>query len=390
MSLTVKVFERTATESVFLGDRVLEGDPITVGRGATCTLSLPDPEKHLSRLQVEFSRTPAGYRMTVASQNVPVIVNDRSHGPGSKMMIFPGDSILMAHHELQIVSMDVAKASATKPASNAAVAKPAPPVAAARPTPQVTRSQAPQPSAPQPSAPPPAALTPAALTPAAVPVAAPAGSKRISQIAIGVVAIVALALLFPTLKGLVPAGEEERKAELEAARLDGEAKSMLKLLANDRRDLKESAVAAAGYVERLEGQLRTARSPQERAGLEGAVREARDKANLSAELDRKLREKIEGAGGVSRAEGNLNAAAVALKSKDRIEAIRLLNESVAGLSALRAVLAEERRAALLDQQRIAEQRAREEAQRAEARAKAEVEAQLEHYKRLLQQQQQPR
>ena len=124
MTLSVKVFRRTETETVFVGERVLDGDVVTIGRGSTCTLQLPDPGKALSRVQVELSRAPGGYRMTVASQYFPVIVNDRSHEPGSKMMIFPGDSIVMDVHELEIVSVEEAKAPAQVPAPNVAAPPP--------------------------------------------------------------------------------------------------------------------------------------------------------------------------------------------------------------------------------------------------------------------------
>lgn len=205
----------------------------------------------------------------------------------------------------------------------------------------------------------------------------PQGVRRIGYVAAMLAGVLALALMWPVLKGLLPDHEAERKAEQEVARLDGEAKSLLKLVENDRRELKEVALAASREVERLEGQIRSARSPQERATLEGPLRDARDKADLNAVMERKLRERAEGPNGVPKAEGNINAAGAAMKGKDRAEAIRLLSETVAALKAIRDASGEDKMDALAEQKTLAEQRRREELQIEEARAKAEAEARVQ-------------
>ena len=204
-------------------------------------------------------------------------------------------------------------------------------------------------------------------------------AQRIRQIGIGATALAAVllfALLWPVLKGLMPDHEAERKAEQEVARLDGEAKSLLKLVENDRKDMKEAAAAASREMERLEGQIRSARSPQERSALEVPLREARDKASVNAELDRRLRERAEGPNGVPKAEGNMNAAGVAMKGKDRAEATRLLSETVTALKAIRDASSEDRMDALAEQKTLSEQRRREELQIEEARARTEAEGRV--------------
>lgn len=200
---------------------------------------------------------------------------------------------------------------------------------------------------------------------------------RIRQFGLGAAALAAvlvIALLWPMIKGLFPDREAERKAEQEVARLDGEARSLLKLVENDRREAKEDATAASRELERVDAQVRAARSPQERAALEAALREARDKLGLSQELERKLRERAEGPEGVPKAEGNVNAAVVAIKGKDRVEAVRLLKATVTSLNALRSATAEDKKVALDQQQLLLEKRGVEERLSAQARAEAEAQA----------------
>lgn len=205
------------------------------------------------------------------------------------------------------------------------------------------------------------------------------GPARIRLLGMGaavVAGVLLMALLWPALKGLMPDHEAERRAEQEFARLDGEAKSLLKLVENDRRELREAAVAATREVERLETQIRSAKSPQEGTTLEAPLHEARDRARLNVELDNKLRERAEGPDGVPKAEGSLNAAAVAIKGKDRAEAVRLLTETVTSLTAMRAATGEYRQAAQAELQRLAGQRQMEEQQLAATRAKADAEAKV--------------
>ena len=180
--------------------------------------------------------------------------------------------------------------------------------------------------------------------------------------AVAAAVVVAAGIGFAVMKGMGPGGDSARKVELDAARLDGEARSLLKLFDNDRRDLKEATAQSGKDIERLEGQVRAARTPQEKAPLEAALREARDKANAGAELEKKFRDRTEGPEGLPKAEGNLNAAAVAVKGKDGAEGLRMLGETVASLTALRAAIGEDRKAMQANLQRLSEQRKVEEPQ----------------------------
>ncbi len=357
MTLSLKLFNITPNGTTYAGERVLEGDPITIGRGSTCTLKLSDPEKRLSRVQVELAKAPGGYLMTVASQYFPVSLNGRQQPPGTQAMVHVGDFLVMDVYEMEVVGVEARPAPqpaavVPPPRPAAPPPRPAAPPPAPAPAPAPVAAPAPAPSRPEPAPP-----------PAPAPAQQPAGSSsRRFAIIGGAVAAVVLAagIGFALMKGMGSGGDAARKAELDAARLDGEARSLLKLFDNDRRDLKEAGAQAAKDIERLEGQVRTARTPQEKAPLEVALREARDKAAMNTELEKKFRERTEGPAGLPKAEGNLNAAAVAVKGKEGVEALRLLNEAVASLTALRTAIGEDRKAGQAELQRLSEQRKREE------------------------------
>jgi hypothetical protein len=351
MPLTLKIFSRTPNRKKLIDERVLDDALITVGRGRTCTVILEDPNKYLSRLHAEFERTARGYLLRVMSGMAPVIVNGVSHFQGSEVTVHAGDVFTMVEYELEVVSVSVAKTS------------------------QATASGKP-PTASAPSS------APKRLSgPVQVKVQAPGPVMRYRKwIALGLAAVavvMVLALAWPSVKGLLPDGAEQKKAEQTIARLDGEARSLLKLVDSDRREIREAATASGREIERVEGLVRSARTSQDRAALDAALGEARRIANASTELEEKVRERVEGASGLPKAEGTLGAAAAAAKSGERAEAIRLLDGTVASLAQMRSAIAQDRKAtkAELDKRRedllSAETRALAEA---EVRAKAETEA----------------
>ena len=185
-----------------------------------------------------------------------------------------------------------------------------------------------------------------------------------------------LALALPAIKGLLPEGAEGKKSEQTIARLEGEARSLLKLVDSDRREIKEATAASSREIERVEGLVRSTRTSQDRVALDAALGEARRMAKASIGLEDKVRERVEGPSGLPRAEGNISAATAAAKGGDRAEATRLLEETVASLTQMRLKIAEDRKTtqAELEKRRedllTAESRAMAEA---EARAKAEAE-----------------
>ena len=343
MPLSLRIFIRTGDRRRLVGERVLEDDRVTVGRSPDCTLALEDPNRYLSRLQAEFERTGRGYLLRVMSRTLPVIVNGVQYFQGSEVTVHAGDLIAMDAYDLEVVSVALAKA----------------PPAAPRPTP---------------AAPPP--RRPAVEVRVQSPLPRPSRTKWV-LLGGAVIVVVGLAALFPVLKGMLPDPEAQKKAEQAIARLEGNARSLLKLAEGDRRDVKEATAASAREIERVEALVRSTRTSQERLALDALLVEARRMARASAALEDKVREQIDGPAGLPSAEGNLNAAATAARGGDRVEAIRLLEGTVASLTALRTKVAEERKAVQADQDKRREQLLAAETRAladAEARARAEAEA----------------
>ncbi len=200
---------------------------------------------------------------------------------------------------------------------------------------------------------------------APVPVATPgSGRGKWLGLGIGAVAIagvVAFFLLGPDLKSLMPDREAQKKEEEKIALLDDKARKLMTQLEDDRRELKEVVATSNREVERLEGLARAAQSSQARAPIDAALREARNTAGRNAAVEARLREQMEGPDGLPKAEGNLNAAVLAAKRKDRAEATRLLEETVGALTKIRAGSTADLKAA-----RAAQEQRQNEPQAAEA------------------------
>ena len=402
MSLSLKIFIRAGDRTNFVAEHELEDERVTVGRSKTCTLSLEDPDRCLSRVHAELVRTARGYMLKVLSSTSAVLVNGEPHAHGSEVMVSAGDMLTMDVYDLEIVRADVEFDPDATMAVGARSLRP--PSAAAAPAPVAPAPIPPAPVAPAPVAPAPQAQPRPAPTPRAAPSAvhvmhsAPrtGRGKLIGIGAAAIAGVVALVFLWPTLKGALPDSEAQKKAELRIAQLDGEAKSLLKLVEGDRREIKEAVARSNQEVEKIEGQVRAARSSQERTALDATLPEARRIAKLNTALENKVREQAEGPNGLPKAEGNLNAATLA-QGKDKTEAVRLLEETVASLTKLRAGIAEDRKVAQAEQAQrreelhtagtraIAEGEARAKAEadakakaklETEARAKAEAEAKL--------------
>ena len=346
MPLSLKIFSRAADRKNLVSERVLDDERITVGRGQTCTLILEDPSRHLSRLQAEFERTARGYLPRVMSGASPVIVNGMSYSQGSEVTVHAGDTLAMPGYDLEIVSVSVEKPL------------PLPPQRATGPVHVSVQRTGP-------------------------------GMGRARWLGIGTAAIVGavvLALSWPAIKELLPEGAEQKKAEQTIARLEGEARSLLKLVDSDRREIKEASAASNREIERVEGLVRSTRTSQDRVAFDAALGEARRMAKASIGLEDKVRERIEGPSGLPKAEGTLGAATAAAKGGERSEAIRLLEATVGSLAQMRSRIAADRKAtqAELEKRRedllSAESRAMAEAEaraRAEAEAKAKAKAKAE-------------
>jgi len=363
MPLTLKIYTRAPGRKKLIDERVLDDERITVGRGRTCTVILEDPNRYLSRLHAEFERTARGYLLRVMSSSAPVVVNGVSHFQGSELTVHAGDVFTMVEYELEVVSVSVAKqpqaAAPGKP--SAAPSAPTPPKRLAGPV--HVNVQAPTPATER--------------------------KKWLAIAAAAIAAVVVIALGWLAIRGLLPDGAEQKKAEQTIARLEGEAKALLKLIDGDRREIHEATAASGREIERVEGLVRSTRTSQDRAALDAALVEARRMAKASAGLEDKVRERVEGASGLPKAEGTLGAAAAAAKGGDRAEAVRLLEATVASLAQMRSSIAQDRKATQVELDKLrqdllnaetraiaeSEARARAEAEaRAKAKAKAEAEA----------------
>ena len=142
---------------------------------------------------------------------------------------------------------------------------------------------------------------------------------------------------FPAWRGIFPDRGAEASARQEAARLQGEVKSVLKLVDTQRREVKDAVSAAAREAERIEGQMRSAKSAEERATLQASLLEAREKGALAIEAEKRLREQLEGANGLPAIEGEISAAETALKSGHADEANNKFNAALATLNQIRAI-----------------------------------------------------
>ncbi len=352
MPLTLRIFSNTPGRRKLIDERVLNEERITVGRGATCTVVLEDPNRYLSRLHAEFERIArGGYLLRVMSKMAPVIVNGVSHYQGSELQVHAGDILTMVEYELEVVSVSMAKPPAPATASATASASPSrPPLTSPKPK--------------------------RLAGPVHVNVQSPDAPKgRWKWAAVGAVALAALVLAVSWTA--IRDGAEQKKAEQAIAALEGEARSLLKLVDGDRREIKEATAAASREIERVEALVRSTRSSQDRQALDAALDQARGMARASIGLENKVRERVEGPAGLPKAEGTLGAASAAAKGGERAEAIRLLQETVASLVQMRTKIAEDRKTtqAELEKRRVellaAESRAMAEA---EARARAEAEA----------------
>ncbi len=109
MALTLKIFSRAEGAARFMGRYELEGERLTVGRSVECTLQLPDPQRKLSRVHVEFLGAGDGYRLRVASAHSSVVVNGRDYPPGSEATLRVGDALSMDVYDLDIVSVGTSR-----------------------------------------------------------------------------------------------------------------------------------------------------------------------------------------------------------------------------------------------------------------------------------------
>ena len=88
---------------------------ITVGRDDTCTLSLEDTQKHVSRVHAEFEAEGGRYWMKVVSKVNPVVVNGKRHMFGERVEVAEGDTLAIGLYRLEIQAPEVPAAPPPAP-----------------------------------------------------------------------------------------------------------------------------------------------------------------------------------------------------------------------------------------------------------------------------------
>jgi type VI secretion system FHA domain protein len=104
MSITVKIMKRSAGgRPTLYATRDFDLLPVSIGRDATCSIALEDPNKHMSRFHVEIEEESGVYWMAVVSKVNPVMVKGRRYGPGTRLTLHSGDSFEVAEYEVQVM-----------------------------------------------------------------------------------------------------------------------------------------------------------------------------------------------------------------------------------------------------------------------------------------------
>ena len=84
MTVTLKIFTKASGRPSLYATREFDALPISIGRDATCSICLEDPQKHISRFHVELEQQDGTYWMSVVSKVNPVMVKGRRYGPGTR------------------------------------------------------------------------------------------------------------------------------------------------------------------------------------------------------------------------------------------------------------------------------------------------------------------
>lgn len=74
----------------------------TIGRSDSNTMTLPDPERHVSRLQAEVSCTAGLFSLRNAGNSNPIIVNGRPLDPGETVALQDQDQLMIGGYELRV------------------------------------------------------------------------------------------------------------------------------------------------------------------------------------------------------------------------------------------------------------------------------------------------
>jgi predicted component of type VI protein secretion system len=113
MPISVRILNRTGVRPALYASRDFDQPPISIGRDATCSVVLDDPNKHISRFHVEIEELDGVYWMSVVSKVNPVMVSGRRYGPGTRLTLKSGDTFEIGEYEVQVSLPETAEAAAT-------------------------------------------------------------------------------------------------------------------------------------------------------------------------------------------------------------------------------------------------------------------------------------
>ena len=82
----------------------------TIGRADTNTMTLPDPVRHISRLQAQIRAEGIGYAIGNAGATNPIYVNGHALGPGEHAPLSPGDQLRIGGYMLCVTADDAVSA----------------------------------------------------------------------------------------------------------------------------------------------------------------------------------------------------------------------------------------------------------------------------------------
>jgi type VI secretion system protein len=113
MQLTLTVIASQPGNAPQGTSRAVQGDQISIGRGAGCDWILPDPLSHLSKRHCVIAKGAAGCVVTDTSTN-GVFVNEGSEpiGNGRSIALHDGDRMVLGDYVLEArIAEDVADAN---------------------------------------------------------------------------------------------------------------------------------------------------------------------------------------------------------------------------------------------------------------------------------------
>jgi predicted component of type VI protein secretion system len=102
--LSIKI--TSSKDGNFLREITVPGR-VTIGRDANCDISLPDPEKHISRTHAIIEKQDIGFFLTVISKANPIAVNGTPFHTGITVELKEGDRITLRSYVLDVTEISM-------------------------------------------------------------------------------------------------------------------------------------------------------------------------------------------------------------------------------------------------------------------------------------------